>query len=213
MLTNDFSQLPVMTTHRDVKGVISWKTVGSRLALGKECKIVRDCMEPAQLVSIEESLLSAILLIANHGYVLVQARDKTISGIITAADFNEQFRKLAEPFLLVGEIENGIRRMLHGKFTVTELTVARAPEDNDRVVQGVADMTFGEYVRLLENEKRWKKLRVEIDRVEFLSRLNRIREIRNDVMHFDPDGLEDTDLKTLREFADFLKRLREVGVV
>jgi len=31
MLTNDFSQLPVMTTEREVKGVISWKTIGSRL--------------------------------------------------------------------------------------------------------------------------------------------------------------------------------------
>jgi len=49
--------------------------------------------------------------------------------------------------------------------------------------------------------------------VEFVSRLNRVREIRNDVMHFDPDGLEDTDLFILREFAQFLKRLRDVGAV
>src|SRR2546428_287288 len=33
MLTNDFSQLPVMTSTREVKGVVSWKTIGSRLAL------------------------------------------------------------------------------------------------------------------------------------------------------------------------------------
>jgi hypothetical protein len=32
-------------------------------------------------------------------------------------------------------------------------------------------------------------------------------------MHFDPDGLDDDDLKFLREFAQFLKRLRDVGVI
>lgn len=29
MLANDFSQLPVMTGPRDVKGIVSWKTIGS----------------------------------------------------------------------------------------------------------------------------------------------------------------------------------------
>ena len=33
MLTHDFTQLPVMTNEREVKGIISWKTVGTRLAL------------------------------------------------------------------------------------------------------------------------------------------------------------------------------------
>jgi CBS domain-containing protein len=213
MLTSDFSQLPVMTTERDVRGVMSWKTIGSRLALKKECKVVRDCMEPAHDVSIEDSLFSAISAIADYDYVLVRAIDKKICGIITASDFNEQFRKLAEPFLLVGEIEKGVRRILHGKFTAAELDAVKAPEDDGRQIEGVADLTFGEYARLIEEEKRWKKLRLEIDRVEFVSRLHKVREIRNDVMHFDPDGLEEADLDTLREFAQFLKRLRDVGVV
>ena len=213
MLTNDFSQMPVITGSRDVKGVVSWKTIGSRLALQKSCTTARDCMEPAHIISSEESLFSAISMIAAHDYVLVRATDQQITGIITASDFNEQFRKLAEPFLLVGEIENGVRRMLRGKFTVTELKAAKFPEDTQREVEGVADLTFGEYLRLLESEKQWKKLKLEIDRVEFIKRLEKIREIRNDVMHFDPDGLEDEDLNTLREFAQFLKRLRDVGAM
>ena len=105
MLTQDFSQLPVMTNEREVKGIVSWKTIGSRLALKKECALVRDAMEPAQEIGIEESLFSAIAIIAANDYVLVRALDKKISGIITASDFNVQFQQLAEPFLLVGEIE------------------------------------------------------------------------------------------------------------
>lgn len=213
MLDRDFSQLPVMTTEREVKGIISWKTIGSRLALKKDCTVVRDCMEPARIVSVDESLFAAISEIALHDYVLVRAADNRICGIITASDFNEQFRKLAEPFLLVGEIENGIRRMLHGKYTAAELKAVKAPGEDGREIEGLADLNFGEYIRLIEEEKRWKKIRLEIDRTEFVSRLNQVREIRNDVMHFAPDGLEEPDLNTLREFAQFLRMLRDVGVV
>ena len=148
-----------------------------------------------------------------HDYVLVRASDQQISGIITASDFNEQFRKLAEPFLLVGEIENGIRRMLHGKFTVNELKTACGPDGGSEKVEGVADLSFGDYIRLIQEDRQWKKLKLEIDRVEFVKRLDKIREIRNDVMHFDPDGLEAEDLTTLVEFAQFLKRLRDVGAM
>ena len=54
MLTNDFSQLPVMTGPRDLKGIVSWKTIGSRLALKRPCTTVREAMEPAQVVSVDE---------------------------------------------------------------------------------------------------------------------------------------------------------------
>ena len=213
MLTNDFSQLPVMTSPREVKGIISWKTIGSRLALKRPCPAVSDCMEPAHIVGSDESLFSTISTIATYDYVLVQGKDKKICGIVTATDFNDQFRKLAEPFLVVGEIEHGIRRLIHGKFTEKELNEAKAPGEDGRTIEGVADLTFGEHIRLLENEKKWKKVGLEIDRVEFVARLNKVREIRNDVMHFDPDGMEPSDMELLREFAQFLKRLRDVGAM
>ena len=213
MLTNDFSQLPVMTGPRELKGVISWKTIGSRLALKRPCANVRHVMEPAQVVSVDESLFDAIAKIASHDYVLVQAADKAFTGIVTASDFNFQFQALAEPFLLVGEIESGLRGMLHQKFSLEELVEAKAPGDDGRTIESPSDLTLGEYVRLVEPEKRWKKLRIDIDRVEFLAKLSRVREVRNDIMHFDPDGLDPDDLVFLREFARFLKLLRNIGAI
>ncbi len=84
MLANDFSQLPVMTTDREVKGTISWKSIGIRLSLGKKCLAVRECMDPANIISAEASLFKAIAIIAEHDYVLVKAQDQTICGIVTA---------------------------------------------------------------------------------------------------------------------------------
>lgn len=211
MMSNDFSQLPVMTGPRDIKGVVSWKSMGGRLALGRPCSYARDCMDEVRVLRLEDSLFSAISLIALYDYVLVQGSDKVICGIVTASDLNDQFRLLAEPFLLVGEIENGIRLLLHGKFMLSDLKAVKAPGEDARTIETPADLTFGEYVRLVEQESNWKKLRVKIDRSTFIEKLKRVRDIRNDVMHFDPDGLDEHDLKFLREFAQFLKRLRDVG--
>lgn len=212
MLSNDFSQLPVMTGPRDLKGIVSWRSIGTRLALKRPIATAKDCMDATIVLSTSEPMFSAISAIAAHDYVLVQRQDKTICGIVTASDLNEQFRLLAEPFLLVGEIENGVRRLLHGKFTQPELNAAKAPGDEGRQIETPADLSFGEYIRLVEGPDSWKKLKVEIDRATFVAQLNRVRDIRNDVMHFDPDGLDDDDLKFLREFAQFLKKLRDIGV-
>ena len=144
--------------------------------------------------------------------VSLRLSSSTQNGI-EPSDFNFQFQALAEPFLLVGEIENGLRRILHQKFSLKELEEAKASGDDSRTIESPSDLTLGEYIRLIEPEKRWKKLKIEIDRLEFLKRLDRVREIRNDVMHFDPDGLSTDDLVFLREFAQFLKRLRDVGAV
>ena len=132
---------------------------------------------------------------------------------LAASDFNDQFLRLAEPFLLVGEIEHGVRRILHGKFTVKDLEEAKAPGDDGRSIAAIADLTFGEYLKLLQPEKAWQKLNLEIDRAEFISKLDKIRSVRNDVMHFDPDGIEPSDLIALRDFARFLKGLRDLGAV
>ena len=211
MLTHDYSQLPVMTTDREVKGVISWRTIGSRLALGCGGDKVSDFMDESHVVLIETSLFDAIKVVAEFEYVLVQASDRTICGIVTATDLTFQFRNLAEPFLLIGETENHVRKLIHGKFSVEELQGIRDENDAERAVESVADLTFGEYVRLIENEDRWAKLGINIDRVEFTKRLDHVREIRNDVMHFDPDGLSDDDIASLRDFAAFLRSLRKVG--
>lgn len=213
MMTNDFSQLPVQTTERDVKGVISWKGIGSTLSLGKQCKAVSDCMEAAHVIEYDDSLLSAIPAIADHDYALVRAHDRTICGIVTSSDFSCQFKVLAEPFLLVGEIENYVRRLIHGKFTATELDAVKDPNDSERAIEGIADLTFGQYIRLLQDEKRWAKIGLKIDRKYFTKRLDEIRQIRNDVMHFDPEGIEESDLALLREFAQFLKKLSDAGII
>ena len=212
MMANDFSQLPVLSGERNVKGVVSWRSIGSRLALGQRPVAARDAMETHAEVSADASLFAAIPVIVEHQYVLVRGADQRIIGIVTTSDLSVQFRQLAEPFLLLGEIENHLRRLINARFAAAELAAAQDPSDSARTIETAADLTFGEYKRFLEEPERWSRLEIQIDRNSFIGLLEKVREIRNDVMHFDPDGIPDGDLEILRDFARFLRTLQALGV-
>jgi predicted transcriptional regulator len=211
MLSNDFSQLPVMTNDRDVRGSVSWRSIGTRLALKQSPSVVREAMEPYAEVNSDASLFTVIPVIVEHEYALVRGDDKRIVGIITTSDLSLQFQQLSEPFLLLGEIENHMRRLIGARFSVSEIEEAKDPTDSERKIQAVSDLTFGEYKRLLENPEMWSKLRLQLDRSIFIKLLECIRKIRNDVMHFDPDGIEESDLTVLRDFVKFLRNLHIIG--
>jgi CBS domain-containing protein len=212
MMTHDFSQLPVMVNEREVKGMVSWNSIGTRLALRQGPEWVREAMDPHAEVSSEASLFTAIPVIVEHGYALVRSSvDKRIVGIITTSDLSLQFQQLSEPFLLLGEIENHIRRIINARFRKHELMAVKDETDTARSVESVADLTFGEYQRLLEDPKRWAALRLDLDRGVFIQRLERVRVIRNEVMHFDPDGIEVESLLHLRDFVKFLRMLQTIG--
>ncbi len=98
MLANDFSQLPVMTSERDVKGVISWTSIATKSCLGRGGTITRQLMDiPHQEIRADASLFHAIPVVVQHQYVLVRGADNRISGIITGSDLSLQFQQLASP--------------------------------------------------------------------------------------------------------------------
>ena len=212
MQINDFSQLPVMTGERTVKGIISWKSIGTSFSLGGPGAGVRDCMEESvEEISIDAPLYEAIGSIAKHGYLLVRGKDKAVTGIVTETDLSEQFMHLAGPFLLIGEIEGHLRQLIHGKFTVEEMR-STSESEGERDISGSADLTFGGYCRLLQNPDYWERLNLAVDRGQFVEHLESVRKIRNDVMHFDPDGLSPEDERMLRGVARFLETLIRKGV-
>lgn len=204
MLMHDYSQLPVMQNERVVDGMISLRSIVSSQAIGAKPEKVRDCLlKDIEIIPIDAPLFDAVKAVMAKEVVLVQAQDKKICGLVTIADIGQQFVSLSEPFLILEHIENHIRSLLKGKFTAEQLKEAIDPKDVDRKIQDVSDLSFGEYIRLLENPDRWKDLKIEIDRNTFTKRLDEVRRIRNDVMHFHPDGISDHDLETLRETSKF----------
>jgi hypothetical protein len=213
MMKHNFSQLPVMTTDREVKGIISWESLGRRLVLRNNCEFVRECMVQAKVISSDESIFTAVDDIIANQYVLIYNTQKIICGIVTTSDLSQQFRQLGEPYLLLREIENYIRRMIQDKFTLQELKAACKATDTEKEIGSPADLTLGDHIYLIADPRNWKKLNLLIDRLEFTDNLDEIRRIRNDVMHFDTDGIENEDLLSLREFAHLMQQLASVGAI
>jgi hypothetical protein len=197
-----------MEGERTLKGAVTWQSIGTRLSLGRASTTVQDCLEDAAVLESNVSLFSAIPTIVERGFVLVKDGQNMICGIVTTTDLSLQFRQLAEPFLLLGEIERHLRRLSDGKFSAEELAGAKDPNDTSRTIHDLADMTFGEHIRLLENPGRWAALKLHIDRATFVAQLNEVRDIRNDVMHFDPDGTAPSELDKLRQFVRLLGALQ-----
>ena len=203
MQMEDYSQLPVMTNEREVKGVISWQSIGEAYSSQRNPTMVRECMEHAHEVDSSMMLADATEQICSHGYVLVRGEDNVITGIVTAADLADQFKQLAHPFLLIGEIEHHLRNMVIRKFTGHEFAEA---SEGSKPVSGPDDLTFGGYCTLLERKESWNKLDLSIDRNEFVQRLHLIRRIRNEVMHFSPDEYEPEDMEQLEKMAQFFRK-------
>ena len=213
MMKQDFSQLPILETPRTLKGVISWASIARRQSLGVPVAKVRDCADPAHVLDLDTPLFAAIESIYRHDYALVRHPDNRIGGIVTTADLTLEFRTLAEPFLLISEIENYLRRMIGTRFTVEELQQAKDSSDSSRAVAAVDDLTLGEYIRLLQSNDRWARLSLRLDRAQFIKWLEQVRDVRNDVMHFDPDPVSAERLQLLREVVRMMQTLLRVGVV
>jgi predicted transcriptional regulator len=207
MLVRGYSQLPVMNGSREVKGVVSWQSIGERTSRGVTSSTVRGMMDTNfSVVRLDASIFEAIPLIVANDYVLVRAKDNSICGIVTVSDLSLQFLQLSEPFLLLGEIENHIRQTISEKFTVEDLRKAQDDRDPLRKVDSASDLNFGEYRALLDHPDRWQQSGLPWDRRVFCDQLEEVRIIRNEVMHFDPDPLDGEDIQRLREFARFLQR-------
>lgn len=104
------------------------------------------------------------------------------------------------------EIKGGI------PYTVApELSAAIDPGGPVRQVASVDELTLGEYIRLLQQPDRWAQLGLAVDRVLFCKDLDAVRDIRNNVTHFDPDGITSEEIDRLRDFKSLLKTLEDIA--
>lgn len=212
MLKHNFSQLPILSGKRDVEGIVSWKSIGIALSLGKNCVTVIDCKEEAVTLNLNEPLFKAVKVILEKEVVQVCQKDKTICGIVTATDIGEQFISLSEPFLLLEQIENHIRKLLDGKLTLEEINSVLDLTTLDKPLTDLSDLTFGQYIRIIENEHNFNKLKLRVDRTILIKMLDETRIIRNEVMHFNPEPMKPKDIETLRQTLNFLHILASTTV-
>lgn len=200
MTAHDYSQLAVMSSDRDLKGAVSWRSIARAYLVKPEISLADAIKRPAPEVRADADLLSQIDLIWQEDFVFVRDGDDRICGIVTTADLTGQFRDLTTPYFQLGEIERRLRRCIDRALSTDELRAVTGKDSAE-------EMVFGQYVRLLNDEVRWRQMGWgRLDRTMFIGYLDDARVVHNRVMHFGRE-LEPEDKHKLEQCLNFMRAL------
>jgi len=147
MWKNDYSQLPVMNDERNILGIINWQTIAKGLIKKKPSNCVKDFMnQNYKILKHNTPLFESIKEVMDTGLVFVRHQNNLIKGPITPWDLNEEFVEQIEPFILLEQIENFIRLILHDKIVLEDIMKLIKIEDEKRVISSISDLNFGPYI-------------------------------------------------------------------
>ena len=210
MKSNNYSQLAVMSgpSESEVKGAISWKSIGPSGNSGTNSERVRNFTTPCEIVSASSPIFEKAQIIADQDFVLVKDDDSVIAGIVTASDLTVAFRDLFEPLHLTGAAELRIRQIfLNANLEDIDLQEALSnPESKRNTSVAIGELTLGQFNKLLAVDECWKRLNVpHLDRRSLRRCMSKLSPIRNSVMHFRVRKLNDEDMGFLRRFSEFIK--------
>ncbi|MEO7193444.1 MAG: CBS domain-containing protein [Pseudonocardiaceae bacterium] len=203
MLLDDFSQLAVLAGKYKLCGAVTWKSIANARHTNPGATL-RDARVEADLVPYDRDLIEILPLVQDRGFVFVKGATGEVDGIVATADVVDLYEEAAGPFLLIGELDRALRNIISSVFSVEEInSLCRAGVD---AISSADEMSFDDYRRMLENPDIWAKLDWRLDRVTFVNRLVKVRDIRNDVMHFNPDPLPPATMRQLRELIKIVHR-------
>jgi hypothetical protein len=186
MLLNDFSQVPVMSGRRTVKGAITWKSMATALhRKGREATL-GDALVRVAEYSYRQELIAILPQLGIDGFVLVRGPQNEVITIVTTADVVYTYGEMAGPFFLVGELDKMLREIIASGLEET-LALSVANQDRPRPVASLSQLSMGDYVVILRDSRVWQALGWQLDRTVFCGVLDDLRQIRNDVMHFNLD--------------------------
>lgn len=203
---NEYSQLPVMAGTRNLQGAVTWESIAMARHADAEAPFSR-AIVPAHTVPYDRHLVDVLPQLAQFGFVLVRDETNIVAGIVTANDAAAAYGALATPFSLIGELDQRLRRVVSDTADLARAIELCDPEGSGGI-SSFDDMSIGDYQRILENPPMWEALGWPLDRKVFVRRLDELRTIRNELMHFNADGVEEGDVRKIRRM---IAVLREYG--
>lgn len=164
-----------------------------------------DAIVRAHEARYDQELIDVLTTLEASDFAFVRDEKNAIAGIVTTADVVHAYGELATPFFLLGELDQTLRHVISRTFTLEEVT-SLCDTDGTRSIHSFDDLDMGDYQRSLENPGNWAKLGWPLDRVAFVKRLDELRGVRNDVMHFNPDPVPADSVEKLRNIFRMLRQ-------
>jgi len=221
MVKRGYSQVPIVSNGK-VDGVFSYRSfarIAAQQSLDELNQYkgapgeldVTEYREDWSFAQVTDEMTRIFQPLDADGGVLVGTESDLI-GVLTPTDFLHYLYQVASPFVMLSEIELGLREVLRRAMTKEQLVeaaercLARTSRDDQNVPTQLEDMTFGDYQVLISNGDNWPLLETYFGRLRGVTsaKLNDIRELRNDVLHFRRE-ITDKDRASLVDHRGWVK--------
>ncbi|MEU4623889.1 hypothetical protein AB0G04_28435 [Actinoplanes sp. NPDC023801] len=201
MLLNDFSQLAVLNGPRNLRGAVTWRSIAHSRHADPQAGLSAAIEPDVGVVRYDKELIDVLPDLQRTGFVFVRDQENVVAGIVTTADVVQQYGQMAMPFFQVGEVDRSLRRVISRNLSLDQVAGLC-----NRPVRSFDGLSMGDYQRVLGDPGVWATLGWPLDRSVFIERLDEIRKIRNDVMHFNPDQPPEGTIDKLRKLNALLRQ-------
>ncbi len=210
MRSHCFDQLPVQADDGSVVGLFSYRSFAIHLEKFRASddalsKLVGDLADEPFFVRPTENLSNVIEKIKTEGAVLIGS-EQDLYAVATTGDLSDFIWKVSQPFILIGDIEMTLRRIMNASCPAAELPLAisRALQKS---VASLEELTMGELLYVLKNGPNFGQyFKARFHDMNFMSQtLDPVLAIRNRVFHFLGEPSDD-DLEKLRAARGWLDR-------
>ena len=203
MLVNDFSQLPVLKNKYTLEGAVTWQSIAQARLKDPDAPLSAAIVAASRL-SYSDDLNKVLPRLQDEDFVVVANHHNEITGIVTTADVVALYRERTLPFLLIGELDQELRGLIEATFafdTVREVCAQPGRPD----LTSFDNMTMGDYQQVLAHPTCWAELGWPLDRGTFVKRIDELRELRNDIAHFNPDPVPEDTVEKLKHMLDVIR--------
>lgn len=220
MQDTHYSQLPVVAGNA-VLGVFSYRSFSAKvIAKQKSSKEsigelpVEDFLEDFEYVYPFEDW-NRVLRYLNQDDAFFVGNRSDLDGLVTTMDMLGYFQKIANPFIMIAEIELSLRQIIHASIDDALLDEAierslRTAYPEGEIPTELKRMTFDNYVQIISNGENWPYFESMFGthprtKKQTIHKLKQLGEWRNIIFHF-RRRLQGWELTILAEHREWLHR-------
>lgn len=198
MIENRYGQLPVVDDGKRLLGMVSQQSILHTYYHTEGAVDLLDlptahCMDPARILHPDEDLFAAVELLATTGvYAAVVIDDDRPIGLLTGKDMTHFFRTLFEGIILIERIETKLREYAAQAYPDAAALNAAAkaafgpgPRNPELPARNPNRLNFGDRVGFMCDDDIWPAFEPVLGSRElFMHLMDRVRRVRNNLLHF-----------------------------